>query len=232
MNDTHLGITKPAALNRCFERLKKEDIDIIVHAGDYCGGRYAHKTLGLTIRMLRTIFPTIPIMTVLGNHDFYTKTPTQLSFNKNYELIKTIFKTHHIHFLDEDGIFRHQGISIIGCSGWYHERPDSNDWNFIPNDIEGDTHSYFQKRSYQLLDKNLSQLTDEDKFRIYVSHFPVIDCNPWDGNPHTGEILEKEFNIHFFISGHSHARKNGPKHFRSRSDYYCPDYELLNIIKT
>lgn len=155
--------------------------------------------------------------------------PSVADFLENYRLILQAFKESAIHFLDKDGIWRQDGVTILGHSGWYHTRPTSNDWNFIPKNIEGDTHHYLQKLAYQELDATLSSLDEDDTTRVFVSHFPVLDCNPWDGNPTTGELLKNEFGVKYFISGHSHTAQNGPLHYRSNSDYYNPTYTMLRI---
>lgn len=230
LNDTHLGITKIGALTRCFERLAEQKPDIIIHAGDYCGATEGHRTLRVTCELLRKTFPDTPILSVIGNHDYWAgPSPSLAEFLENYRLILQAFKDSNIHFLDTDGIWRQDDITILGESGWYHTYPTSNDWNFIPKGIDGDTHLWLQRKSYDRLDEKLSQLTNSDTTRIFVSHFPILDCNPWDGNPNVGKLLKDEYGVKYFISGHSHGAKNGPLHYRSDSDYYVPTYTTLEV---
>jgi predicted phosphohydrolase len=166
----------------------------------------------------------------MGNHDFWAdKQPSLDRFILNYDKAVEAFKTYNIHFLDCDGVFSFRGLTVVGCSGWYLNRPDSNDWNFIPKYIEGDTHLYMLKKAEYLLQKNLDQLSRKDKNRVFMSHFPVMDCNHWDWNPRFGEMLHERYNINYFISGHSHGEKNGPMHFRSATDYYKPQFKILEI---
>lgn len=231
LNDTHLGLTTDGQLKVCFRELAKQHApDMIVHAGDYCGATHGHRALRLTCEMMRDIFPEIPIISVIGNHDFWCgKNPSLHDFTDNYEKVKEAFKNNRIHFLDEDGIFRIEDLTFFGCTGWYHERRDSNDWNFIPKFIEGDTQAYLNKRANDILHAQLGALTEKDTTRLFVSHFPVVDCFPWDWNPNIGEMLEKHYNVKRFISGHSHGIQTGPRHYRSSSDYGKPAYFVFGF---
>lgn len=230
-NDTHLGITKIGALTRCFEKAAREKPDVIVHAGDFCGGRRGFPTLNRTVEVMRKVFKAIPIVTVMGNHDYYCDAESSVSdFVKNYDACLGSFNKHGIHFLDVCGNFRlGNGVVITGASGWYHTRPDSNDWHWIPLYIEGDTHSYILKNQEYIADKNLRDLKPTDTTRIYLSHFPVRDCNSWDGSQRMGDIIEEDYKIDYFLSGHSHGELSGPKHFRTSSDYHKPSFKIIDI---
>lgn len=232
LNDTHLGITTDGQLKRCFKNLAEKEPDLIIHAGDYCGATWGHKTLRVTCELMREQFPDIPILSVIGNHDRWSgQRPGLTQFKENMEQVEQAFKVNKVHFLDTMGIYPTGNVTIMGCSGWYHERPDTNDWNFLPKWIEGDTHAYLQKQA----DETLLRLTQSldvkqvGEIRLFVSHFPVKDCNPWDGNPHTGEILEQFFDVDYFVSGHSHGLKNGPRHFRTATDYGLPDSLVIEL---
>lgn len=228
LNDTHIGLTKYKEIIRCLVELQKENPDVIVHAGDFNGGKCGYKHVRSTINIMREHFPSTPILVVLGNHDWWTERPVLNQFVYNVAKIREIFKDKNIHWIDEDGPWRKDGVVVTGSSGWYNTMPESNDWNFIPKFIQGDTHSYFLKRDKDILNQNLV-FTDQDLVRIFMSHFPVQDCNPWDGNQKFGDLLRTEFGIKYFISGHSHGELNGPTHYRTATDYGIVRSKVIEV---
>jgi predicted MPP superfamily phosphohydrolase len=228
LNDTHLGITSKKVVQQCIHALAVIKPDIIIHAGDFSGGMMGYGALGVTCRMLRREFPEIPILAVLGNHDLWAgKNPTVSSFTRNKNLCVKAFSDNNIHFLDEKGVYRIGGVTFMGHTGWYNTVPDSNDWLYIPRYMEGDTHSLLQKQAHSALEAQLASLIKEDENIVFVSHFPVRDCNPWDGNPNMGTLLSEQYGVKYFISGHSHGLLKGPVHFRTATDYYKPQSFLM-----
>lgn len=230
LNDTHLGLTTAEELKECFKTLALRKPDMIIHAGDYNGGEDGNFAVRKTCQLLRRTFRYIPIFSVVGNHDLWQPEPSLENFFLNYDLVCKAFKASHITFLDEEVHFL-DDITIVGESGWYHVLPLSNDWNFIPKHIEGDTHAYLNQLSHKRLEEKLKEIGEKrpNEKRIFVSHFPVIDCMPWDGNPKIGKMLKDQFGFDYFISGHSHFEKNGPIHYRTNSDYGRPHSKVIEI---
>lgn len=247
-SDTHLGLTKISAIRRMFLDLRDENPDIIVHCGDYSGGKIGHEKVKLTCELMREIFPDTPIISVTGNHckwsgqgkrigrdEFGDKVyarPHLVNFQHNESEIVDCFKKHRVHFLDNDGVYRHPGFpcyAFVGHTGWYHKRPNSNDFNFMPMGIEGDTHYFLLKMAENELMQNLQGLTDDDVVRILVTHFPVIDPQDFGWSEKLGKILQEQYGISYFLNGHAHQRHNGPLRFESGSDYYLPRYLIMNI---
>lgn len=197
-SDTHLGITSRKAITRMLKEALKEDFDIIVHCGDYCGGMVGHRSLGQTVKLIREFFPDKPFISVIGNHDFWEKgakkkvdwdsfefptgNPSLLKFTKNYEKIVQIFKDNKVHFLDEDGLYipeNHPEIIICGTSGWYqHPNPGTNDGKYLPVGLEGHTNGYLLRRAERILGDQIDKIQDfydpEREKIVFVSHFPVV----------------------------------------------------------
>lgn len=121
-SDTHWGITKEKTIRKLFKEISEQDFDVLIHAGDYCGTDQADKNVRSTIRIMREFIPDKPILSVLGNHDYWTKRAAMADYQKNYDNIIQVFKDNKIHFLDRDGVFEQDTVKIVGHSGWYaHE---------------------------------------------------------------------------------------------------------------
>ncbi len=248
-SDTHIGITKPETLRRMLIDSAETGPDIFIHGGDYSGGYNGHKPLSLTCAMIRDVFPEIPVVTVMGNHDYWTSCSSgsgipknsSASFKKffdNYECIKETFRKHKFHFLDCDGVYRNPlfpGTAFVGHTGWYVDPNDktSNDWYFIPSGIKENTQNFLLTQAFINLKKNLSSLDDSDTVRIFISHFPVKKnisfglVRGWDTRLYP--LLHDKYKISYFIQGHFHERHEGPGLWEAGSDYEKPRYLLLEI---
>jgi predicted MPP superfamily phosphohydrolase len=243
ISDTHLGLTKEKILRRCLEEMSEQKPDIVVHAGDYCGGHTGHKSVRTTCRLMRKIFPDTPIVSVIGNHCLWTKgrnrqrdegwvdvvklQPTLSAYTQNLQKIREAFKEYDVHFLDEQGPFRHDGVTLVGHTGWYSRHVGTNDLTHLPGGLGGDTFRHLLKEADRIVMENLSQLTDEDTYRIFVSHFPVIDPKDYGWSEKLGEILVSDYKIRKFLNGHFHERHEGPLRYESGSDYGKPRYLMV-----
>lgn len=249
VSDTHLGITSKKKLDQFFHKLTEESFDILIHAGDYSGSYDGHRMLAQTVALMRKHHPTVPIVSTIGNHDFWcrpfetiewsTQTPTLESYTKNYNKVKAAFKKHHVHFIDEDGLFRFQDIVICGASGWYQtSTPRTNDINFLPSKLGGHTHSYLLKRSYDIIDEQLKDFKKEpNETFLFLSHFPVVNkgndykgaFNEFSWSESIHKLMEENYNCKHFLEGHSHQRREGEPSYNCGSDYYWPKFIILNV---
>lgn len=259
ITDTHIGITNPRTLEKLFKRLAREEFDLLVHTGDYCGGFIGSRSVRTTVNMIRQAMPNIPFCSTIGNHDLwhegrrvsrsdklisadsYTKSKTFPSpeiFHENLKAIREAFLAARVHFLDEDGPFRLEsqpGLAIFGHMGWYNNHPNSNDFNFLPAALDGDTNRFLQKRALEGLYRNVDLLNPSDQFRIFVSHFPVVEIlgdakfssDSWDGR--LTEWLENELGVRCFLNGHAHQLHEGPKRFEPGTDYRKPTFRVWDI---
>lgn len=254
INDTHLGLTKLKSIRKMLLKLKEEEFDLLLHCGDYCGGSQGYKTLGSTVRLIREIFPDKPYVTVIGNHDYWSKPepapqwwkikyPPVEQFEKNYNKILEIFKEHKVWFLDEDGPYRLERYVIFGHTGWYANSlvvEESNDFFNLPYGIDGDTQQYMYRRAQKGLYRNLDLLTDDDRKKelIFVSHFPVIKTDKcddsfylWSWSSLLGDVLQEDYSVKWFFNGHAHQEHKGPLRWESGSHYKKPKYQIVSIKK-
>lgn len=243
ISDTHINITTAGQLDNMMKEVAQERFDLLVHCGDYCGGQTGHKSVRPTIKIIRKHYQG-PMITTIGNHDFWVKSRDPIKHDQNYEKIVKCFKDNNVHFIDEDGIYSHLDFPLIkfmGVSGWYQKAlPTTNDINFLRGGNHPNAHEILRKRSYDLLFKQLDDLDivyDEAiDTVIFVSHFPVIRANDYKGgfddfawSESLGEMIQREYNCKMFLNGHAHMNYSGPLRYESGSDYYNPKYKIINI---
>ena len=253
ISDTHEGITKLKSIRKMLLNMKKEyeikPFDALLHCGDFCGGRKGYKTLRSTTVLMRSIFPDIPIIAVMGNHDFWYRNSrrdmtSEHEFFKNYDKCVQAFKENNVHFLDEDGIYVHNDdVIIMGNSGWYNKvQPPTNDANFLPQTIEGKwCHSWLNKRANDGWLKQYDDVTAilEDHHTVcFVSHFPVIKQGKdhkggfeefsWDEM--IGDHLQLSLGVRYFFCGHAHQLHKGPLRYECGPDYYNPAYQIVDVV--
>jgi len=242
ISDTHNGITKLKTIKEVFKQAANESPDLLMHCGDYSGGQTGHKHVRLTANLMRDYFPNTPIVTVLGNHDYWAgPSPAPVDFAYNYGRIKEIFESHKIHFMDEAGIYKSDDIAIIGCSGWYSSlNPPTNDRLYLPSHVEANTNRWMERKARSIFLKQLDQLDDiygEYITTAFISHFPVIDAGNerkgafeefcWDAS--IGALMQSDYACKYFFCGHAHQLHTGPLRYESGSDYYNPKYQLVEI---
>lgn len=261
-SDTHLGITKSKAIEKMLKEAVLEKPDIIIHAGDYSGGTEGNKKVTSTVKLIRKYFPTTTFLSVNGNHDYWVRgkkikgsdsmfygpsyqKPSLHQYITNLEKIKATFKEHNVHFLDYDGPYRcdwlYPEVIIMGVSGWYkNPNPPTNDQNFLPIGLNGDTNRYLLKEATRLLDEQAEAVRNwytKETQVIFVSHFPVVPAGndykggfedfSWDSNIYIW--LEEEFGCKMFLNGHAHMFHKGPKRWEAGSDYYLPKYQIIEV---
>jgi predicted MPP superfamily phosphohydrolase len=249
LSDTHLGIIPLRQIELQLKKAVKEDksIDMIVHCGDYCGGIKGYKSVRTTVALIRKYFPQTTYLSVIGNHDYWSKNtnrsiPTLRSHVENYNKILEIFKAHNVHFLDVDGPFVLGDYIFIGHSGWYTKfNPDTNDKNFIPQHIEGNTNMYLYNEANKTIDKQMQIIDNiyvpEKSKVIFVSHFPVIctgdewgfDNFAW--SPTIGKIVQMTYDCKYFLNGHAHERHKGPLKYETgpNRDYKDLRYQIIEV---
>lgn len=243
-SDTHIGLTQPNSIRKMLKKSLKEEVDLIVHAGDYCGGYLGSKSVKSTVKVIRECYPDKPFLSVIGNHEHYHKhyKRNKYSFEENYESIKTTFLHHNVHFLDENGIYRYNNVVFAGHTGWYtNPNPPTNDKTHIGDYIAGQNcHQYLLKKAFDSLYDQIDELDKtlkDNETIVFVSHFPVVKDGPdYKGNfedfswsENISQIFIKGYNCKYFIEGHSHSRHEGPLKYNCGSDYGNPKYQIVEI---
>lgn len=243
-SDTHIGLTKPNTIKKLFIRMKKEDPDIFLLLGDFCGGYDGARSVRSTFKLLREIWDG-PVVACLGNHDYWCtyrkRLPSLERFNSKMDEIKQTFEDYNVHFLDKDGVYRHpdhEGVAIVGHTGWYsHPNPSTNDSFNLPMSVAGDTNRWMRSNYMAEVESSLNELTDKDTTRLYASHFPVIkvgndryferfsDSEVW------GQLLKVDYNINKFANGHAHQLHEGEHdRYEAGSDYGSPNHIVYTLV--
>lgn len=90
-----------------------DDIDVVVLAGDI---HVAHHGLLWAV----TNFPQIPVVYVVGNHEFYRHPEYMedgMPFETGVDALKELSMKSNIHFLEND-VFIHDGVAFFGTALW------------------------------------------------------------------------------------------------------------------
>lgn len=209
ISDTHIGITTEGQLKAMLKRLQQDPkgFDVLVHCGDYGGTWEGAPCVKRTVRLMRKAFPDKPIVSTIGNHDYWCKSskrkrveywdgsvkyvkqaPGPDDFYANLGVIAATFKEAGIHYLDKDGPYTHPdflGITLLGASGWYTNlNPSTRDAQCMPIGMHGNTHQFILKSTEGDLRRSEDQLGPWGPGRqlVFVSHFPVVNT----GNDYKG----------------------------------------------
>ena len=247
-SDLHLGISSARSIEQKLQLMKKEEPDIIVNAGDNCGTDIGHIATETLAPLFRKYFPTQPIFWTNGNHDYWHKSRELHTFQENLERINAALITEKINLIDTTGPITldyknmsGEPIHVIGVSGWYATpRPRTNDINFLPKNIEGDTHHYLLKMSEDRLFKQMDELDKvykEGDSVIFMSHFPVINTGDdykgafeeFSWSESIGKIVQEKYKCKHFLNGHAHQRHAGPLRYEAGSDYYRPNFIVIEV---
>jgi predicted phosphodiesterase len=172
----------------------------------------------------------------------WNENPSVDTFNQQLVDIENIFKNHNVHFLDKDGVYQHPEfplIKIFGVSGWYaNYNPPTNDKDWLPLGLDGDTNKFLLKRSHDILAKQVEELealNSPEFTHIFVSHFPVIKTpndrrfEVFSWSESVAGFLKEFLGVKHFLNGHAHQLHTGPLRYESGSDYYRPRHIIINI---
>lgn len=242
--DTHAGFNAKTHnihykfVKKCAQSIKKNDIKIFFHAGDWISTRQCEfdKTLEMFANSI-----SIPIITVRGNHDFWDEDDQFNSLSRMNEFHKQLFQKYNIIHLD-GAAYRYEDIIICGFDGWYGvDNPPTKDDMFL-NKFDCGTRAmvHLSNKAYKDFDKVLSMETSNYRKSLCITHFPMfteddeyIDyCANFNYLPH---LIDK-FDISFV--GHSHQKSNpliisnGSKScptYNAGSHYNNPKYIIIDI---
>ncbi len=232
IGDTHYGITSPGRLDKFYFEECTGHFDIIVHVGDWACSDQSEIEAG--VRQIRNWFPKTPILTVRGNHDFWSQNPHNLhDLDKFHAKIFEHYKIHHL----QNNPFILKDVLFVGFDGWYgNPDPPTNDDRWIHSDIPHNV--YLADKAANECQKVLSEtMNAKDKTIIATTHFPPLesDCFPGDtsmiANPKWLDFLTE--NSNYLLCGHTHCFQdvtiNGCRIINNGSDYGTPRKFILTI---
>lgn len=264
ITDTHWGFSFLGNSKNIYllNEIRNSNTDLLLHCGDYSTKNYLERLEYW--RLCREILGSkIKIGTVNGNHDYWEySSPTSIMEklelpqysrpNSPIDILSQnskIFRENNIYHL-LDGIHMEYDtikLAIYGFDGWYEDNIHTNDNRYIPHYGFPDGKYWLQKKSFQEMEKCISNLT-EDKRKGYttilVSHFGFIseakESDPkvkksgeYFGAPTTWEVFLDP--VDYFFFGHSHSEffgtaKNGhTKCINVGSDYENPKVYFLDM---
>jgi predicted phosphodiesterase len=234
-SDLHYNKNNHSILESFFFKIKEENPDIIIIAGDIISSNQYEweKVFGL----LRYIIEKIPVFIIKGNHDFWNESESlKIITYSQLELYQSIIlNKYNIHYLQEKA-YEDETIKIQGFNGWYKYIPYSNDSNYLINKYDKDCHKFFMKISndnfYNVLDG-----VSKKKINILVTHFNCISQFDDESNYKMhGDFSYMDFikdNFDYLIFGHTHKELDimvDKCHvLNPGSDYNNPKYKIIGI---
>lgn len=202
------------------------DVDILICAGDWCS--FDYKEMEIPFKIIRSRHQFLPILTVLGNHCYWT-TDHFISLDELIDQQSELMNKYNIHYLEQNPFIK-DNIAVFGYDGWYiQENKKSKDSSMIP--IKCSSGNSFQqlKRKeqngmYHILD-NIDN--HKDKTRLCVTHFPFWadseEYKIWNANPRHFDLIIKD-NFDYLILGHNHNEQDevidGVRVINPGADYF------------
>jgi len=228
-----LGHSTRKVLEKFFIKIKKENPDILILAGDIIS--HKQKQFKRALKLIRLNLPNIPILLVRGNHDFWNtqdrkKIYDYMSMEKIFEYHERMFKEFNIQHLSTP--YESDNFAIVGFDGWYGlPDPPSSDEDNIPHIIDDQLfNNYFHKIAQKELDKIL-YYNQKGKKLVVVTHFD-FNNHPMSANMSWFQLLMNKCDI--LCVGHSHKKKditvqNHKRILNCGSDYNDPKYLIFYL---
>ena len=241
-SDLHIMSIKDINLKLSFlERMRElDDPDVIVLAGDIFESNFIYKKN--PYKELSKLFPDIPVICTLGNHEFvdHTVDSVKEKYTKKYDP-----DTYDVHYLDICGSKVIDDVNFVGNVLWYdgsmkqYKGQNIYDWGngcWLDKRIVGFDYEMENHNCVTQIKENIK----DDLTNVLVTH-----CLPHkDLNGHIeGELsafsgmknLLKDINVEYSICGHTHKKvigleREGCYCVNVGNDYYPPfEYFLLEI---
>lgn len=208
-SDLHYGFEgryTEGRLARFYRELQDKKPDILVIAGDLSQGvEYVEPCSA----QLREHFPELPVLAVLGNHDYWGTHKPNRGFIGHVRRVQDVLKNYNIYYLPTRGPFIFHDHIFYGFDGWYwSSSPPTNDQYFMPKSMDDvKIHDYMYMRSRYDAEHILKTVEGGDGFdrehRYIVTHFEPND-SLFGGNTHWLD----PFSLHFsnMLTGHMHKK--------------------------
>lgn len=231
--DTHAGMdmkTDHIHRTRFLPAVVAEKPDVIIHTGDW--GITEPKHVERAFRQFREYCGDIPIIGVLGNHDYWDRKHEFRSVQELEEKILEWERQYKIQILDGDSVIL-GNIKIFGFMGWYASASAmTNDLFYVP--CWTDTDAELRQRARNNFNTTINT-PRRYKTEICITHFP----------PYTKDFTYQEFcanqmyfdplceKFDYLIVGHSHQQEDffhkGCRVINPGSDYNKPKFVVLDI---
>jgi len=207
--------------------MKKLRVDLLVCAGDWATNDI--KDIEDSFRIIRDIDPYLPVITVMGNHDFWSQSHFE-SLDSIFFQIEDLCKKYKISYLQQEPyIDEEEKIAFFGFDGWYHtNNSETNDYHMMPqkNSFGASTYHVMKKREMDAYYKMLEDIKKyPDHKKVCVTHFDLILEKGYEAlspNPNYKDELKEKFST--IIMGHSHKFKDfkeeGCRFINVGADYY------------
>lgn len=219
LSDLHYAKTSQGHLQSLFAQVA-ERADILVIAGDLTDYGLAEEARVLARDLTTTV--KIPIVAVLGNHDFEAG---------EEEAVKAVLIEAGVHMLDGDSV-EIQGIGFAGVKGFAggFGRGALGPWG------ERAIKQFVQEAVNEALKLESALARLETEHKIAILHYsPVretiegepLEIHPWLGSSRLEEPLSR-FEVSAVVHGHAH--KGAPE---GKTTHGIPVYNVsLTVLKT
>jgi predicted phosphodiesterase len=253
LSDIHMNFTnKTYIIWRKFfqKKLKKQEFDCIVVAGDICSSK--QRELDVFFSLLRSFCPDKEILWVRGNHDYWDKdswvgkksldghliVTRNFTYQKMISYHKELSNKYNLILLDGDSFEMDEDHIFFGFDGWYGYEPITNDSAYMPPELRD--HSLLRNKAHNDLNNILNKVEvkgsvkEDDRFKICITHFPSYTRNQsyrhmTANENYLGFICD---NFDLLLIGHSHQDETW--NFRKclivncGSDYNNPKAKIID----
>ncbi len=235
-SDIHYGNGPKTIFEAFFEKISKEEFDVLVVGGDIASTKPSE--LSDCLKGLVKAAGNRPVLVVRGNHDFWDSDGKCKSIESMDLVTRRAIKNAGAHYLP-DGKVDMGEVVFIGWDGWYtgHLPGRTNDFNYMPKSRKKDEDEngslyYYRKSSASghlwakvnevkqfhdaLFDARSSRSRIDRPTIVAVTHFPISYAGAYgykgtdkEFNADFGKMDEIGNYIDILCVGHSHTKCDG-----------------------
>jgi predicted phosphohydrolase len=265
-SDVHLGSGTPLKkIIKILNEIKIWKPRIHFNLGDNNGGFLGYKATRNVVKAEREILGNEVILAELpGNHDYWARYASLPKKSKKYgdhpppdvwrkcvEKVYEAYKEFNAFSLNQEPL-RVDGWTFVGHTFWYDsiKPPETNDFHFLPINLDGDTHRTLYREAYNQFWLNLDQINEQDEKVVITTHFPLVGprfqvaggSTVYNGDRSSlVDALYERYKVKGFFNGHMHTKYLGPERFEAGSNiitwvgetpyYDYPRYLILDLTE-